>query len=625
MAGKEPRTVAVFGAGITGLTAAHELVERGFRVEVYEAEPAGPFDAGCALGGMARTQWSRAVPPAAGGMQSTASVPAPSNGHVIDQSGWLPGEHGFRFFPSFYRNVFDTMARIPIPEDGPVYRETRHSVLDNVRSTRVQAVNPNNPRRAFVLARRPLTSLRALAEAVTHTIEGTGFTLTDLARLQLKLFTYATSSQARRRDQYETRSWWEFMEAERFSPQFQGYLERTPQALVAMTARECDARTQGTITIRLLLDAVTQGARTDGVLNGPTSLAWFTPWRRYLEHRGVVFQRGTLTGFEVPDPETARPLVEIVDGHGIKRRTSLARDYCVVAVPVEEAQRLVRTNLGLRGGDFDRLLAMRLGEPTQAKPDGALEHLSGIQYYFASDLRSVPGHTVYPDAPWGLSSISQLQFWTRQPGPNDGYGGLLSVDIGDWHTPSTRTGNRPAWECTRDEIAREVWAQIRETLPPDARVQDPILYHLDDNMRFTRIGDGGRLLPACNTSPMLINRVREYRARPGAPGQYDTHCGGIVLAGPYMQTHTRLTTMEAANESARHAVNAILRHADFVGETCQTWDPEDVDLGDLAYLVDVDARLHAEGLPHLLEILGLDRLPPDWREQLAVAGHPPAP
>src|SRR5205814_1936099 len=26
----------------------------------------------------------------------------------------LPGEHGFRFFPSFYRHVFDTMQRIPI-------------------------------------------------------------------------------------------------------------------------------------------------------------------------------------------------------------------------------------------------------------------------------------------------------------------------------------------------------------------------------------------------------------------------------------------------------------------------------------------------------------------------------
>ena len=26
---------------------------------------------------------------------------------------WLPGEHGFRFFPNFYRHITDTLRRIP--------------------------------------------------------------------------------------------------------------------------------------------------------------------------------------------------------------------------------------------------------------------------------------------------------------------------------------------------------------------------------------------------------------------------------------------------------------------------------------------------------------------------------
>ena len=39
-------TVVIFGGGITGLTAAHELAERGFSVVVYEPEedPTAPPD-----------------------------------------------------------------------------------------------------------------------------------------------------------------------------------------------------------------------------------------------------------------------------------------------------------------------------------------------------------------------------------------------------------------------------------------------------------------------------------------------------------------------------------------------------------------------------------------------------
>src|SRR5690606_21575947 len=38
------------------------------------------------------------------------SIPVPDSGATP-----LPAEHGFRFFPGFYRNVTDTMRRIPFP------------------------------------------------------------------------------------------------------------------------------------------------------------------------------------------------------------------------------------------------------------------------------------------------------------------------------------------------------------------------------------------------------------------------------------------------------------------------------------------------------------------------------
>ena len=77
--------VAVLGGGVAGLTAAHELAERGFKVTVIEPK---------ALGGKARS-----IPVAGTGTGGRAD---------------LPGEHGFRFFPGFYKNIPDTMRRIPV-------------------------------------------------------------------------------------------------------------------------------------------------------------------------------------------------------------------------------------------------------------------------------------------------------------------------------------------------------------------------------------------------------------------------------------------------------------------------------------------------------------------------------
>src|ERR671925_1843935 len=83
-------SVAVLGGGVGGLSAAHELAERGFDVTVYEARDA--------FGGKAR------------------SMPVPDSG--TGGRADLPGEHGFRFFPGFYRHLPDTMRRIPIQGQG---------------------------------------------------------------------------------------------------------------------------------------------------------------------------------------------------------------------------------------------------------------------------------------------------------------------------------------------------------------------------------------------------------------------------------------------------------------------------------------------------------------------------
>src|SRR3954451_4992349 len=107
--------VAIFGGGIGGLSAAHELVERGFAVTVYEKRDV--------FGGKAR------------------SIPVPNTGSNGRKD--LPGEHGFRFFPAFYKHIPDTMQRIPFAGNVSVFNNLVHA-------TRIDVVRACIPR--FVLA-----------------------------------------------------------------------------------------------------------------------------------------------------------------------------------------------------------------------------------------------------------------------------------------------------------------------------------------------------------------------------------------------------------------------------------------------------------------------------------------
>jgi hypothetical protein len=762
-----PTRVAIFGGGITGLTAAHELVERGFEVEVFEPEPPSLLEwmpgekaplAPCTVGGIARTQWSRANRPDPYGppqptLQSTrhpnlekerelstkrvhfdhsktdddvdltlkdnaailGEVKAlieyfdglPEYGEVtvqvrgcvdlgelpdeqLDQpkgrdkkradavktyltsklglchpdrlvaiglglgSGtdftvpdnerrvvtfrivqdYIPGEHGFRFFPTFYRNLRDTLKRTPVPVDeNEPYVETFRTVFDNLVPAPDQAVLMYPPRPPYILPRRRVTSLQELFDLLVSSLETSGFTFSDVNRWALVLFKYMTSC-AKRRAQYESLSWWDFVGACHFSEQFQKYLVATPQGLVAFTPKECDARTYGNITIQLLRDQLIDAEVVDGVLNGPTSVVWLDPWRRYLESQGVSFRRGRLTDFQVVGE---RIFAEAVIGEEIEKptplKTLIVRDYYVIALPVDVLQNLIRASsqkgiLIAKSDDARRIFDLNLGDPQAATQDGDMRHLSGIQFYFPTPLTLLRGHAMYADSEWGLSSISQPQFWVRKRGWWDGYRSVLTVGIGNWDNPiaadeaCSAVPGKKAWECDRDHIAAEIWRQIKKSIIPRRSdvpcpekleypfISVPTLYHLDEAIVLDSSGK-----PHHNEMRMLMNRPGQQTQRPGRLDQdgYDTWFNHqLVFAGTYMKTHTRLTTMEAANESARHAVNGILSAHGYQGDRCKIEPPEEHELPDLKYFIDLDAELCEQGLPHLVDILSPTELPRDW-------------
>ncbi len=277
--------VAVLGGGMAGLAAAHELVERGFRVDVYERK---------ALGGKARS--------------------IPVAGTAAGGRKRLPGEHGFRFFPGFYHHVPDSMRRIP-------FKGNENGVWDNL----IDAPETKSPRTegradgtVFGIApdpneaRTPDGMRRLLLDAFHED----SLPPHELAYFVERVMVFVTSCDERRFGEWEYVSWWDFIKAEDKSDEYKKVLARgLTRAVVAAKERKASTRTIGNMGEAFVYNF--QGRGNDGapdrVLNAPTNEAWIKPWVKLLRSQGVRFHVGQrvealrMRGGEVESARARRP------------------------------------------------------------------------------------------------------------------------------------------------------------------------------------------------------------------------------------------------------------------------------------------------------------------------------
>jgi uncharacterized protein with NAD-binding domain and iron-sulfur cluster len=252
------RRVVIVGGGVAGLTAAHELIERNYDVTVYERSQR--------LGGKARS--------------------IPVDGSAQGNRHPLPGEHGFRFFPGWYRHLFDTLGRIPYPK-------TRQTVRQNLVAADVNLLAQYGRPSISAPVRIPRSweGLRLafkLPQEVLQLIPPD-----DIEFFMRKMLHFVVSCEERRLSEIEPLSWWEYMEADSRSKAFRDYLVTgATQNSVAAKPRVASAYTIAKMVIQTFTDLVSPDTPADSVLNGPTEDVWIGPWRRYLEAQGVEFKFG---------------------------------------------------------------------------------------------------------------------------------------------------------------------------------------------------------------------------------------------------------------------------------------------------------------------------------------------
>ena len=537
----EEVTVAILGGGIGGLTAAHELATRGIDVTIYEASDR--------LGGKA---------------SSVHHQPAA----VIT----LPGEHGFRYIPGFYRHLRDTFHRIPL-DDGS-------TVADRLIPTEETLVASVTDRESLKRTQTPAT-IDEWMGAIRPSVGDDQLNLREINYFQRRLLTFLTSGRHRREGEFDAVTLWEFLDAANRSPSYRKYLAEVTQALVAMDPRNASARSICRIHVQLVLDQIAPNRSTEAVLNGPTSTVWIEPWIAYLQTMGVKTRTNARVTVIESDGRTVTG-VRVRDSSGEHTRTA---DYYVAAVPVEVMAELVTPALERAAPSLSGISYL----------DTAW--MNGIQFYLTEDVPLTYGHQAYVDAPWALTSISQRQFWETGPydletSSNGVVKGILSVNIADWETSGV-VYDRPARSCSPDEIKTEVWVQLTDHLnQSDVRLSDDMVYDWALDPALVYDDNTGELE---NRAPLMINTVGSLAYRPRA----GTAAPNLVLAADYVRTETDLATMESANEAGRRAARVVLRREGYEGLP-HVWCLEEPSAFDP--LKRLDDKAYRIGAPHPGEV-----------------------
>jgi uncharacterized protein with NAD-binding domain and iron-sulfur cluster len=145
-------------------------------------------------------------------------------------------------------------------------------------------------------------------------------------------------------------------------------------------------------------------------------------------------------------------------------------------------------------------------------------------------------------------------------------------------------------QCSAAEIEKEVWEQIKVHVNVSGagilEDQNLLQWFLDPDVQFPNP------TAVTNLEPLMINTAGSLQYRPDA----STEIPNLFLASDYVKTNTDVACMEAANEAARRAVNALLARAQSNASPATIWPLSEPEV--FQPFVEYDRLRFKLGLPH---------------------------
>lgn len=533
------KRVAIFGAGIAGLTVAHELVHRGYEVQIFEAnEDAGGF---------------------------FRSARSEGDHH-------MPSEYSWHGFGPWYDNVFDLLKQIPFDSSSSIYEKGLSRPVD------------------FGIVPDDTTGSSTSAWfAIRKLFRFTGLDEVRWAWLMLRVWTANRRSQEHYSEMNASqafrpilsdlgwRTWracfgpWVGSDWTNVSLHQVGLFFR--KELMTRPTHDHPADDQG--------PAWSQGAG-DGwlILRGPSSEFWFAKWVAHLKQNHVQFSfNESLQELEFDGTK--------VTGAQLESGMHVDADIYVLATnPFAAADILARTPDLEK---LDQLQSFRSLVADGPHTQVAFQIAFGEQINWPLERAAV----VVGDSEYNLTLFAVEQVWRPEVDLGDGVESLWTGTA----CVATRPGRiygLPLEHCTKEQFVEEIKAQLASCGGLDQMIQEANNGRSWREFPIVRIEVWHEWTFSPNgiqpKQPKWVNTTNTQRWLP----TQKTPVANLLIAGAHTRTDADVWSIEAAVESGRRAAQVLEPDV----EVKLTAIPAPIRI-----LQWIDDKLYASGGPHVLDAL----------------------
>jgi hypothetical protein len=523
------KTVAIFGAGIAGLSLAHELSSLGYAVSVYEATGQ------------------------AGGFFRSSRI-------AQDQ---IPSEHSWHGMGPWYHNTFDLMKQIPLGTGGSVY--------DLALSRPIElGIFPDAARAQF---------FDAGFQSIPRMFGMNRVEFAKWSYLMLKTWTSNERSQVHYAGLSAAQSWqplltetaqktwiscfgpWTGSDWSKVSLHSTGDFFRKQLATKGSHRHQADQEGP----------AWTHGAG-DGwlALKGPSSQYWFDPWVRHLQQKGVRFYwEKSLTHLEFDEGR--------IQAAYCGEEKIAAAIFALAINPFATADILRRTP-ALEKQEQLKLFRLLVQDGPHTQVSFTLAFAEAIQ------LPRSRSAIVVSDSEFNLTLFAADRVWDRGVDLGNGIAALWHGTACISNAPG-RKFRKPVNDCSIEEFIEEVKAQIFDCAALNDLVKEANGGKGLRDFRLIRAEVGQEWeFSVAGIRPLQPKWVTTTSTQHYLPDQR-TPVANLFLAGAHTRTQAQLWSIEGAVESGRRAAQAIDGRVGVLDQQLPLWIMVLADIDDTLFSI----------------------------------------